>query len=359
METVPTTPIKKAKTLQERVQEGIEGKYEGLSNGLPGASKYIFGTQRSCYTLLGGESGSYKTTLLDYILDNSLNSAEAQGIEIDIFYYSFEIDKLTKQCNWLSREVFLVYGVVIPSEKIKGFGKNRLNHDEQIMVNALIPAVEAKMDKINFVYDGVNPTGCYKDLIKYFKTQGTILYEEYEYEKDGVMKKSERMTGFIPKDPNKYYLLALDHVALMPLERGFNLKQNIDKLSQYMIILRNIFGLSAFIVQQFNDGLSNVERAKYKGLDISPEKTDFKDTRNTYQDADIVLGTMNPWKMDMDQYGAFKLNTWKDSFIILKIIKNRLSKDNIIKPLLAHPTSGRFEELKPPEKPKPQGFGTK
>src|SRR5690606_25144934 len=100
-----------------------------------------------------------------------------------------------------------------------------------------------------------------------------------------------------------------------------------------------------FALSQFNDGLSTVERQKHKGVDLSPQQTDFKDSRNPYADADVVIGLMNPWKLDMANCMGYDLKTFKDKFIMFKIIKNRLSRDNIAKALLAHPQSGSFEEL--------------
>jgi len=87
--------------LEERIQAGINGKFQGLSNGFKRINKEIHGIQRGVYTLLGGLSGTYKTTLADFMLLNALSDAEAQGIEINVFYYSYEIDELSKKCNWL------------------------------------------------------------------------------------------------------------------------------------------------------------------------------------------------------------------------------------------------------------------
>lgn len=43
--------------LKQRIEEGVEGKYEGLSNGFDRLNNYIFGVQRKCKTLIGGNSG--------------------------------------------------------------------------------------------------------------------------------------------------------------------------------------------------------------------------------------------------------------------------------------------------------------
>src|ERR1043166_7588344 len=104
---------------KDRIKEGLEGKYEGLSNGLNRINDYIFGLQRKCYYLIGGASGSGKTTFVDYILLSAIMDALYKKIKINIFYYSYEIDEDTKKANWLSMLIFKRHGVVILPEKIK------------------------------------------------------------------------------------------------------------------------------------------------------------------------------------------------------------------------------------------------
>jgi replicative DNA helicase len=328
-------------SLKQRIQEGLEGKYTGLSNGFSDINKYIFGVQRKCYTLIGGASGSYKTTILDFIILNALIDAEKQGIPIDIFYYSFEIDEITKKCNWTSQLVYMTYGKIIPPEKIKGLGSNRLTDEELAIVNTVIPDVERLFDKIRFTFEPINPTGIYNEIFRHCKEQGEFIYGDYTDE-NGVNQK--KIQGFKPKD-DRYVLIAIDHLYLCKKERNFNTKDNMDKMSEYLVLLRNIFGISAFILQQYNQGLSAVDRQKFKGVDLSPQQTDFKDTTNPYQDSDVAIGLMNAYKMGLDSSLGYKLDIFKDRFLMFKIIKNRLSKDNIAKGLIAHPESGRFVEL--------------
>ena len=93
--------------LRERVKAGLSGDYEGLNNGFNRINEYIFGTQKSTILLLGGESGTYKTTLVDFIVRNNMEDAEAKGIKLNVFYNSWEIDELTKKCNWLSSHIYV------------------------------------------------------------------------------------------------------------------------------------------------------------------------------------------------------------------------------------------------------------
>lgn len=101
--------------------------------------------------------------------------------------------------------------------------------------------------------------------------------------------------------------------------------------------------------------MNSVDRAKFKGIDISPQQSDFKDSTNPYTDADIVIGIMNPYKMDMEECLTYNINkpnvqyNLRDRFRLLKIIKNRLSRDNISIGLLFQAEAGYFEELKLPK----------
>lgn len=93
--------------------------------------------------------------------------------------------------------------------------------------------------------------------------------------------------------------------------------------------------------------MSSVERMKFKGADLSPQQSDFKDSTNLYQDSDVVLGLMNPYKLDLDECLGYDITRLKGNMVMLKIIKNRLSRDNIAVGLLVNPKSGSFEELPP------------
>lgn len=330
--------------LEERIQAGLDGKFQGLANGFTRINKEIYGIQRGVYTLLGGLSGTYKTTLADFMLLNAISDAESKGLEINIFYYSYEIDELSKKCNWLSVLIKKKYNIIIPPEVIKGFGDNRLTPNQLEYVKKEIPTVEALFSKINFRWKSTNPTGIYNELWQYLSSKGTFTYLDY-IDKEGNPKK--KIDKFIPNNPEAYNIIVLDHLLLLQKERGFSDKEVIDKMSEYMVELRNMFNASCIFISQFNDGLSSIDRAKFKGVDISPQITDFKSSRNPYADADIVLATMSAFKMDMSTCLGYDVNKLKDSFLMFKIIKNRLGRDNIAVGLLADPKSGRFSELPP------------
>jgi replicative DNA helicase len=344
-------------TFEERIEEGLSGQYKGLANGLTRINNYIFNVQRACYTLIGGLSGSAKTKYIDFTLINALKDAEVKNIPINVFYYSYEIDEFTKKADWLSMLIYNKYNMIISPEKIKGLGEFRLDDREKEIVEELLPELNRLFNKITWRWESSNPTGLYKEWWTHMSSRGTFERESYVDEHD-VTK--ERIVKFTLTNPDEYNLVIIDHLALMRIEKRdgktFTLKENIDKLSEYAVRCRNLFKMTFFLLQQFNQGLNSVDRQKFKGVDITPQQSDFKDTTNPYTDADVVLGLLNAHKMDMETCLKYNINkpmsnyNLKDRFRMLKIVKNRLSRDGIAIGLLFLPEACYFEELSPPDR---------
>lgn len=336
---------------KDRIKQGLEGKFTGLSNGLDRINKYIFNVQRGCYTLIGGLSGSAKTKLVDFILLNAVQDAEVKGTPINIFYYSYEIDENTKKAEWLAMLIYNKYNKIVAPETIKGLGDFRLTSEEQIMVDAEMDNLERLFSKITWRWESIHPTGMYMEWISHMKTRGEFVYRDY-VDTDGSTK--QKIDKFALNNPEEYNIVICDHIALSKREKGYTLKENLDKLSEHAVRCRNLYNMSFFLLQQFNQGLNSVDRQKFKGVDVSPQQSDFKDTTNPYTDADVVLGLLNAHKMDMEVCLDYNINVHnapynlKDRFRMLKVVKNRLSRDGVAVGLLFIPEALTFKELPKP-----------
>lgn len=333
---------------KQRIEQGLAGEYQGLANGFQRLNKYIYNTQRGCYSLLGGLSGSSKTTLCDFILLNSMQDAKAKNIPFNVTYYSWEIDEMSKRANWLSVLIYNKYDRVISPQTIKGLGDSRLTLEEQEIVYDTLPELEELFSKIKWHWVPTNPTGLYTEWWKTMSEKGKFNTIPY-IDEDNNQK--ERIVSWTANNKEEYNIVIMDHISLGKLERNFTLKQNIDKISEYIVLCRNMFNMTFYVVSQFNQGLSSVERLKFKGVDISPQQTDFKDSTSPYQDADIVLGLLNAYKMDLETSLSYNIKVdgfpgnLKSKYRLLKVIKNRLGQDNISIGLYTKPEAGYFEEL--------------
>lgn len=336
----------------QRFEEGLSGKYRGLNNGLGRLNKYIYNVQRKYYYLFGGLSNSGKTTLVDSILLNAIREAHQEGIQLDIFYYSYEIDRETKFSQWLSNHIYREYGITISPESIAMLGDNTLSAEQADLVRMVLPEMEAIFDKINFRFDPTNPTGIYKELFDFYDKTGKWEEEEYmsvEWDRNDnpVYTPKKRIVGYKSNDPERYVIVVLDHIALCKIERKFSLKENIDKMSEYAVWLRNMCSTTFMILQQFNQGLNSVERKKYNGEELVPQQNDFKDSGNPYQDCDVAIGIMNPHAMKTDSTKIFgyDLKSIKTNFRILNVIKNRKGRAQVVCGYYFNPKVAYFKDL--------------
>jgi hypothetical protein len=336
----------------QRFEDGQAGKYQGLDNGLGRINKYIYNIQRKWYYLFGGLSNSGKTTLVDSMLLNAIRDAKEKGIELNIFYYSYEIDQETKFAQWMSNHIHRKYNITIAPEAIAGFGDNRLESYQAELVKMELPEVQEIFNSIYFRFDPTNPTGIYKELFDFYSRTGQWEEENYKtiekdkYDNDVEVEK-RRIVSYKSDNNERYVIVVIDHIALCKLERQYTLKQNIDKMSEYCVWLRNICSTTFMLLQQFNQGMHSIERKKYNGEELVPQQNDFKDSGNPYQDCDTAVGIMNPHAMKSAETKIFgyDIKSIRTNFRILNIIKNRKGRAQLVFGYYFNPKTAFFRDL--------------
>jgi hypothetical protein len=183
-----------------------------------------------------------------------------------------------------------------------------------------------------------NPTGIFHDQLKYAASVGTGLTADYKIEGD-----------YVPNDPNLYNLLVIDHISLIKKERGFNTKDLIDKLSEYLIILRNKCGVTPVVVQQLNRAGNDPIRMKTGKME--PMLSDFKDSGNTIQDSNVVLSLFSPARYEMETHRNYKIapniGGLNSRYRSLQILKNRDGEADKTIGLQFLGEVGHFSELPP------------
>lgn len=281
----------------EEVSAGMDGRYKGLNTGLPRFNKFINGIQKKTYYTLGGQAKSGKTAFVDklFVVGPYLNNPEAK---INWIYFSFEVDLLEKMAKYCAYFMDLKYNIYVDSNYILSRGENHLSKDHYELVEELYNAELKdlfgeyddkgnclKKGRIDFHQDKMNPEGIRLYLLNYAREHGNFTTESYEIKgDDGKSYTREKITGYNEHDPNLYTIIILDHVGLMSLERGFNKKENIDKMSSHFVWLRNICKFTPVVLSQFNRDLGKTERMKFSGEQLSPSLEDFKDSGNLGED---------------------------------------------------------------------------
>lgn len=329
--------------LKAEVKAGLDGKNGGLPMGFERLNRYV-SIRKSTYILVGGLTGSGKTSLVDdaFVLNpyDWIISDEGRksGIELEIIYRSMERSKLYKLAKWTSRRMFLDEAVDIPIGKLLGWkGFPKLTHDEHDLFLHYEGYFNEMATKINIIDGPENPVGIAKELKAHALKNGR-LEDVDQYNKI-----------YIPNNPNKITIVVIDHVGLLKLTKDQNTKKlAIDKLSNELRYARDMYGYVIVPISQFNRDIANPIRIK--NGDVEPNLEDFKDSSSTQEDADVVLALFDPMRYKVDDPSGYKLDRFRDQYGAkyyrsLRLIKNSFGEDDLRIGLAFHGKTGIFSEL--------------
>lgn len=326
----------------DEIKRKQENEFSGILFPHSRVHDYIPTIEKATYYLVGGETGTGKTAFAD---DTFLYYVLEQHKKVHFIYFSFEISTESKIVKGIARNLFKQYGVLTDVNYILSRGKNRI--DDTIYGYCVEQAdyFNELFDKLTIFDIPNNPTGMYKDIVKVMEKFGTVKREKIAI---GEGKETTK-TSFTWNDPDQYVICFFDHFALTNPEKGLTTKMTIDTLSKYIVFLRNHFGITAVGIQQFSREIEATDRVQIER--IRPQLSDFKDSGNTQQDANVVMGLFHPGKFGLDKIGKYeKLTQVADRIRWLYILKNREGASNFHYGLSFLGECGFFKELPSPDK---------
>ena len=326
--------------LKKEVQSGMDGRNNGIPMGFNRLNRYI-GIRKSMYTLVGGLTGSGKTSFIDdaYVLnpfDWYISKANKTNVKLRIIYRSMERSGTYKLAKWISRKIFMDEGYIIPVSKMLGWTE-KMTKDEHDLFLMYEDYAEKMKDIITIIGGTENPVGIAKELKEHALKHGKIEQID-QYNKI-----------YIPNDENEITLVVIDHIGLLKTTTAQpTKKQAIDKMSDELRYARDFYGYSPVVVSQFNRDISSPMRLK--NGDVEPQLEDFADSSSTQNDADVVLALFDPMRYKVEDPSGYDLNKLRDEFGAkyfrsLRLIKNSYGEDDVRIGLGFLGQIGMFKEL--------------
>lgn len=335
-----------------QLKRGTSGLNVGLENGLETVNKYIHGTHKGRYYLIGAESSAGKTSIGDfmYVL-NAWLSAKKQKRKIKIYYCSFEIGKTEKLYRWCSYFIFIKYGIRLSGDYLQG--RITGNAPSPLHVQYILEAysiITEMLKDVVIIQDVVHPTKIFEDLIHtHFEANGVVDRTPVTAA-DKAKGKKGFVKGYTESDPSMITILLIDHLALTGTEQKLETKGIMDKMSKYAIVLRNLFHCTVVFYQQFSTDMMATYRGafgKKTEATITPQRIDFGDSKATFRDADVVFGLVKPQK-DMETFMGYDLSKQDglgDCFVAKYLMKNRYGPSNRLVPLFMDGITGMIYDL--------------
>lgn len=286
--------------IEERKQRLDSGKINCIPTPLK-QFKYDFpGTEQATYYLISGGAKASKSKFTNFIfLFNTILYIydHPDLIRLKVFYALLEETQMNIMLKFMCYVLFVKYKIRTDIKELKSIEQGRSIKPE---VLDIIKSIEMQSilhffeEHIEWIPDR-NPTGIYNTLEKYANSHGTT------HKKWSEPLQKEVFDWYEPNDPDEYVLCIIDHIGLISTERGFDLRESIKKLSEYLKIVRNKYGYSPVVVQQQNSETLSLDA--FKQNKVYPTQKGLLDCQDTSRDCDIFLGIVNPYSFEFKTFG--------------------------------------------------------
>ena len=388
--------------LAYQLEAAKSGEITMIPNPLGPRLQEIFNLLPSRYTLIGGSTGSGKTSYVDeqYVLGphqwvRAANEEEKKEIHWEVNYFSLERKQMFKHAKWISWMIYMDTDMKISADRILGWDKDPLTPDLYKLVQSYWEIMEELLEHVT-IYDGKIQIEVIEELVHararklgvFYHTDMEGLYIDdnplpvMTFAQDGeivktkigehVVLKFEYLGKFytIKQHSHKYFLhnpkthvyFIIDGIGLMGSSKFNEKKSSIDKVSEILADATDKYGFSPVIVSQLNRSIGDTSRAKLHGSDLSPQLEDFQGSSQTSHDADLVLAIFDPYRYkaydNQGNYGDYSVTQGMMSpkgfsrFRTLHVLKNSFGIDGKRFGMLFVGECNHFEVLPVPTDPK-------
>ena len=332
--------------LSERVLKSLEERRENLINGnincipfpFPNFREDIPGIEQGRYISITGATKSAKSQFASELLFQALLYAYKHPEQLDILVRYFPLEETPEGImeRFMSYILFLKSGKNI---RISPSDLRSTNNDKPLDKSILdILQSDEYQDIIKFFEEKIifskakTPMGIYLECKDYAKANGTIHRKTVKY-KNELGETVESDNGFDyyeQNDPKQYRIIFVDHISLIQTQQGMDLRQSMNKLSEFFVELRNDYKYTPIIVHQ---------QAMFESLDafkmdkLEPSIQNLADSKAIARDLDMCLGIFSPYKYNLHDYKGYNINMFKDNIRFVSVLLNRNGLCNGVLPL--------------------------
>lgn len=341
--------------LQDRRDKVLSGKINCIPSPLRRFSDDFVGIEQGCFYCITGSTKSSKTQIMNYLfLYNAIIYAykHPDQLRVRTLYYPLEE---TQEAITTRFMCFLLYTLSKGKIRISSEDLRSTKADKPVRQD-IIDMLKTRefQDILTFFENHVtfipdkNPTGILHQAKVYADNNGITYLKDLEIkDKNGNIIETRKVFDYYtPTDPDEYVMIIIDHISLIDTERGMDLRESINKLSEYMVMLRNRYHYIPIIVQQQSTETNNLDA--FKMNKIRPTVAGLADSKYVARDCNIILGMTNPAAFDLIDYMGYNISKMRSSARFLEVVINRNGQSNGIIGLYFDGACNYFRELPPP-----------
>lgn len=325
----------------DRLKEEIARGEKGLNRGIPFAgfttlSDHINNIQQRRYDLIFAPTSIGKSAFLDstyvYGAIEFLEKHPKYIHKLEIIYYSLEIPPEDQMAKHVVSRIWKEHGILTDINELKSKGNKQIRPEVKKLLNQYEPYMNAIQDKYIYFKTSLSPKSLFRDLVTYAEKRGVFHRDD-----------EGNILGYTPADPGLITLIIIDHIGHINYKDYSSKKEAIDTASRHLVFFRNMCNFSPVVVSQINRDKNQKHRQSEDGW--MPELNDIKDTGNLAEDANTVMGLESPFYLGVETCLGYDITKFKDRYRLLKILKNRDGKRNMLVSFLFVGEYGGYYQL--------------
>ena len=243
--------------LKERRERVLNGEINCIPSAFTRFRDDFVGIEQGKYFLVSGQTKAAKTQIAtNMFMYNPLFYAyeNPDKIHLKIFYFPLEESVENITLRFMSHLLSKYSNYRISPLDLKSTNENKV-----VPIEALeLLETDHYKNILKFYEDTVmyfedrNPTGISKQIKSYAEKNGTIHKKKITItnKETGTSEEREVFDYYEPHDPKEYVIIIIDHISLISPENQMDLRESINRLSEYMIMFRNRYNYIPVIIQQ-------------------------------------------------------------------------------------------------------------
>lgn len=337
--------------LKKRQQIVLNGGINCIPSPFTRYRNTFIGVEQGKYIAVTAATKGYKSQFSSFLfIYNSILYAyyNPGKIIVNILYYPLEETAETVIERFMC---YLLYtlsnkAVRINPQDLRSTNENNPLPEEVIVLlesDDYKKVLEYFLNCIHFQTD-TNPTGIYNSCKEFIQDRGETVYKDIPIKDSltGDIKIVKGFDYFKSNVENEYNLIYIDHISLISTERGMDLRESINKLSEYLVKLRNRYSFTPIVIQQqvFNETIDAFKIGKLK-----PTVTGLSDSKYVARDANLVMSLFTPYNYELKDYMGYDITKFKKNITFLEVMVNRDGESNNVAPLYVDGSVTYFKEL--------------
>ena len=340
-------------SLKSRRKSILDGELNCIPFTFPRFSSDVPGIEKDKYYLISGNTKSGKSQITNFMfLYTPILYAyyNPEKVRVKIFYFPLEETSENITLRFMSYLLYTLDKIRIAPIDLKSTNSNK------VLTQEVLDLLESDKYQsiLKFFENNViflserNPTGVWKVMLKYAERTGTIHTKDISItnKETGLVESRKVFDYYEPNDPKEYVICLIDHISLIEQESGFDLRQSINKLSKYMILLRNKYHYIPVVVQQQSTETNSLEA--FKNNKIRPTMAGLSDSKYTGKDCNVLLGITCPYTHELPEYLGYNITKFRGNIRFLEVVLNRDGESNNIVALYFDGATNYFKELPRP-----------